>query len=274
MNTVNFWIGGEAKFDDPTMLYNYVWSSFFSIRAYSLGEKRELAWKANPRVTRFRLSPILGGLSVPARRWLAQLVNDHTAVTALDQEHREWRLLNRAFHAFTVGMVFFEDKNNFAEGLAAYTDAFAACDQIPELRTCGDAPRYSFNNIAFSLGYVDFLTKTGDLATARQVLNYKYYPPFQYGAWTLGKAAWEHREQNLDAISALYRNNDSTDDPSPVFLLKKKWGVSTMNCSICHQAQARVWTDAEKSNVSLPHESVATINKWPSVSTNWFGGVR
>ncbi|MEN9867838.1 MAG: hypothetical protein RL748_3428 [Pseudomonadota bacterium] len=272
LNTANFWMGGEAGYDDPTMLYNYVWSSFFSIRSMALAQERELAWKANPAIPRFRLASITGGLSVPSRRWLAQLVHDNQAVAALDTEHEQWRLLQRAFHAFTVGNTLF--KEDFPTAFAAWTDGFAHCNEAPNSRTCGDAPRFSFNGLGFVLGYVDMLAKAGDLNTARFLLNYKYAPFLRYNDWTLGRPAWEHREQNLEAISALYRNNDPSDDPSPFFLAKKKWGADTQTCSVCHQAQARVWTDAEKANVSLPDPSVATINNWPAVSTNWFGGVK
>lgn len=273
-NAASLWIGGEARYDDPTMLYNYIWSSFLSIRLMEVSKQRELAWKANPASPRFRLASLIGGWSVPARRWLAQLVNDNQAVAVLDNEHRAWRLKNRPFHAFIVGMVFFDEKDHVDEGFAAYDDGFVSCFEIPEQRTCGDAPRFSFNILGFLLGQVDFYAKRGELDAARQLLSYRYNPDFQYDNWTLGRAAWEHREQNLEQISALYRNNNPKDDPTALFLSRKKWGASTITCQLCHQAQARPWTEAEKANVSPAHESVSTIGDWPAITTNWYGGVR
>lgn len=275
LTTVNQWIASEADFSDSTILYNYVWSSFFSVRAITIAEQRENAWKANPAVPRFRLAPGLGGWTIPPRRWLAKLLQDHGAIDALDNEHRAWRPKNRAFHSLTIGLAFFAEPEHFQEGFAALWDGYAHCNEVPTLRTCPDSPLVSFNILGFQLGTVDFVLKAGNVDLARQILNSQYYPPFQFGNFTLGQAAWQHRVQNLEAIAALYQNNDLSDDPTNFLTKRHQWGPDMTTCQMCHQAQGRSWTEAEK-NAARPaaHESIASVNTWPAFSTTWYGSLR
>jgi hypothetical protein len=123
------------------------------------------------------------------------------------------------------------------------------------------------------LGYADFLLKAGDPQTAGQVLSLRFMPPLAetFAAWDLGRTGFEHRENNLAAIAALYQNGNPNDDP-PNFLIKtRKWGMNTTTCQLCHQTQSKVWTEDEMKAIQLPPESVASVRVWPAVSTTWYG---
>lgn len=272
----NLWIGGEGDHNDPTVLHNFVLGSYFSIRVMDLAQQLEVAWTQNPKATpRFRMSTILGGFSALHRRWLATVHGDATAIAAIDKEHREWRLVQRAFHAFTIGLSFFEEKNHFAEALAAWQDSFTHCAEIP-VRTCSNLPRFSHNFEGFVLGYVDFLLKAGDVESAYKYLSIRHipeqFPPMAaYPQWTLGQAAWEYRENNAPALAARYANADPSDDPVHLMLKPRQWGGSTATCQLCHQAQGSRWTEAEKNTIVLPPEQVASVKRWPAVSTSWYG---
>ncbi len=273
------WIGGEADYDDATALQNFVVGSYLSIHTMDLARQLEVAWLANNSATpRFRMASILGGFSALNRRWLAKLHGDTQAIAALDDEHRQWRLVQRAFHAFTVGLSFFPEQENFGEGMAAWADSFTHCAQEP-VRTCSNLPRFSHNFQSFVLGYVDFLLKAGQGDAARQFLSIRFvpeqFPPMAaYKDWDLGRAGWEYREANIEPIMAAYANNDPSDDPMNFMLKKKRWGADTATCQVCHQAQSSFWTDEEKEVIVLPPESVATVGNWPAVATTWYGSRR
>ncbi len=274
ITAINLWIGGEGDYDDPTVLHNFVLGSYFSIYTMKLAKKLETDY-LDMGTPRFRMASILGGFSVSHRRWLAKLHGQQDAVNALDEEHRQWRLIHRAFHAFTVGLSLFEEPQNFKEGLAAWGDAFAHCREVP-VRTCSNLPRFAHNFSSFVLGYVDFLLKDGDTKTAAQFLEIRnmtdQFPQMiPYPQWDLGRAAWEHREENLEQIAALYTNADPSDDPIHHMLKKRKWGSNTQTCQSCHQAQGSVFTEEEKNHITLPPEQVATVGIWPKVSTTWYG---
>jgi hypothetical protein len=274
VTALNLWTGSEADYADPTALYNFVVGSYFSIHTMNLAKDLEEAWDRDPaHNTRFRMASTLGGFSLLQRRWLAKLHGDYQAVQLVDDEHRQWRIVHRAFHAFTIGLPWFEEPQNFAEAKFAFEDAIAHCQQEP-IRTCGDHPRLSFNFLSFILGYVDFLLKNGDVQAAAFFLTFRQ-PPVNntYGDWDLGRGPFEHREQNLLAISELYRNSDPTDDPLNFLVKKRKWGMNTPTCQVCHQTQSRVWTQAEMDAIQLPPESVASVRVWPTVSTTWYGTV-
>jgi hypothetical protein len=276
LTAANTWIGGEAEFDDPTVLYNFVVGSYLSIHTMSLAQQLEVAWVANQNATpRFRMATILGGFSALNRRWLAKLHGDTVAVEALDDEHRQWRLVQRAFHAFTVGLSFFEEQEHFAEGIAAWQDSFTHCAEVP-VRTCSNLPRFSHNFASFVLGYVDFLMKAGQADAARQYLSIRHvpeqFPPMAaYQTWDLGRASWEYRETHVDQIVAAYANGNPADDPMNLMMRKKRWGSDTATCQVCHQAQSTVWTEEEKNVIVLPPEAVASVGVWPRVATTWYG---
>jgi hypothetical protein len=275
------WIGGEADFDDPTVVDAFIVGSYFSVRTIALARQVEAAWQADStHNTRFRLAPILGGFSVLQRRWLAVVAGDSKAIRALDQEHRSWLKKQPAFHGFTYGLTYFEDAEHFAEGLKAIDDSFAFCVGTPGVRTCSDLPRFKFNLLAFQLGYVDWLLKKGDVAAAKQLLGFRHQTaiPTNYGVsnqadlwkyWSIGRDAWLHRERHADEIAALYRENPA-GAPANFFMKKRKWGTSTITCQECHQTQARVQTPAEMDAVQLPPEEIATVGSWPEVSTTWY----
>jgi hypothetical protein len=273
---VNLWIGGEADYDDPTVLYNFVLGGYFSIRAMALGHELEEAWQQDPvNNKRFRLATILGGFSVSHRRWLAKLHNDQAAVDLLDDEHRQWYSINPVFHAFTVGLAFFEEEENFAEGMNAFGSAFALCDLPIEEQTvtCLNRPRFSFNTFSMALSYVDFLLKSGNFGFAQGFLQAIPTVP-GYEFWDIGKPAWEHRQNNLSQIFELYQNGDPSDDPTHFMMKKRKWGPTMATCQTCHQAQSKVWSEEEKNNILLPNEEYATVGNWPAVTTTWYGAVK
>lgn len=269
------WLGGEAGYDDPSILYHFIVSSYFSVRTVAMAKRMEDLWKQNPtQHARFRLASILGGWTVPARRWLAIFHGDTSAVLALDEEHRQWLALNRVFHSASVGLMMFPENQNFAEAFAAWEQGNQHCSEIPDMNACASLPRFSFNNIAFFGGQVDFFIKAGMFDYAQYFLNtWKHIPPFAYDQWDLGRKLWEHREQNMVKMHELFNNNNPEDDPVHMLLKKHKWGPDTITCQLCHQAQGRIWSDEQKNTVLLPHESVATLNNWPIQTTSWVGSV-
>ncbi|MFT3776262.1 MAG: hypothetical protein QM820_63770 [Minicystis sp.] len=244
ITAINLWIGGEANFDDPTTLYNFILGSYFSLNTIDLAHELELAWDVDPvNVTRFRMAATLGGFSLLQRRWLAKVHHDDAAVALIDDEHRLWREIQPAFHAFTFALPFFDEPQLFLEGLAGYADGFAFCNIVP-VRTCLDQPRFPFNLLAFSLGFVDYLLKAGDLATAEQFLTFNQAPSQveNFSQWTLGRDAWNHRIDNAAAIMALYLNADPCDDPINFETTRRKWGEATTTCQECHETQAKPQT--------------------------------
>ena len=273
--SLNLWVGGEADYDDPTVLYYFLVGSYVSIHTMTLSKDLEAAWEKNPTAnTRFRMASILGGFSLLQRRWLAKAHGDAQAVQLIDDEHRQWRLVHRSFHAFTLGLPFFEEREHFSEGRLAFEDAVAHCAEEP-VRTCSDRPRFSFNFLGFMLGYVDFLLKSGETDAAAQVLALREMPQLAdtYRAWDLGRGPYEHRENNRLAIAALYQNAEPGDDPLHFLMKRRKWGMNTTTCQVCHQTQSKTWTQQQMDTVQLPPESVASVRVWPEVSTTWYGAV-
>jgi hypothetical protein len=268
------WIGGEASFDDPTALYDFAVGSYFAVHTINVAHRMEDAWTADPvNHTRFRLAPIIGGIALLDRRWLAKFHGDAAAIALIDQEHREWLQVHPKFHGFTVGVMFFEEDANFMEGFGAWSQMVdpAGCEG---LRTCTDQPRFSFNLLGIFLGYVDYLLKIGATDAAQMFLGFRHAPWFRFEDWDLGRAAWEHRENHLLEIADLYANDDPADDPNHFFLTSRKWGANTSNCQTCHQVQSRFWTEEEKNTVIPLPDEILTVSDWPVITTTWYAEVK
>ncbi|MFV8781304.1 carbohydrate-binding protein [Microbulbifer sp. SA54] len=273
LTAANIWVGGEAEFSDPSVLYSFVLSSYFSVRSVAMSERLEKLWLQDPEsYQRVRLAPILGGWTVPARRWLAQLHGDSAAVETLDAEHDEWFKHYPAFHAASIGLMYFNEPEHLMQGWDAWWAGFGHCIQVPTIRACLDRPRFSFNNLSYFLGAVDYMVKLGELEMATQFLSFNQNPAFGWSSWDYGRDAWEYRQANLEEIFQLYRNDDPSDDPTNFLLKQHQWGPDTITCQYCHQVQSRQWAEEDVNTVYLPDESIATLYDWPEVTTTWFGG--
>jgi hypothetical protein len=273
---IRLWMGGESKYDDPSVVYDFALGSFFSLHTIDLAHELEKAWIAKPNsVTRFRMATILGGFSALQRRWLAVLHKDTRAVGAIDDEHRKWRLIQRAFHSFTIGIPFFEVPALFDEGFFAMIDGSPHCEEVP-VRTCSNEPRFYYNRMGFALALVDYFLKQGDVDAAKGVLGYRFDPNEvdKWNLWELGQEPWLHREQNAEEIAALYQNGDPSDDPLNFLLRRKKWGMNTTTCQVCHQSQGKTWTQAEFDHFALPPEQAAMVGTWPEFATTWYASLR
>jgi hypothetical protein len=270
LTAVNLWAGGEAAVEDPAILYHFVLASYFSKRTVRMAEQMEQAWRVDPQQhARFRLAPILGGWAVPARLWLASLHQDQQAKSLLNVEHRAWLAHNAPFHSASVSLMLFNEPQLFDEALAAWESGIWSCADVSANRACGDSPYFSFNMVSYWLSGVDFYLKAGQTERARGMLQARYAPFFQFDRWTLGQQAWLQREQQLDQLADDYQNSDPTDDPTNFLLTRHRWGPDTINCQSCHQQQQRYWTDEEKAQLTLPSEQVATLGKWPVMTTDW-----
>lgn len=271
----SLWIGGEAEYDDPTILYDYLVGSYLSLHTMKLAETAEKLWLENPEGhERFRLASIIGGFSVSMRRWIADLNGDQAAIAMLDEEHDEWLEINPMFHMFTYGLTIFED--DFGRAYAGWLGGFLPC--VGELanqnfRTCIDRPRFSFNRTSIVLGTADMALKAGDTDFAAGLLNARYAPWAHFDEWDLGREAWLHREANFTEIASLYQNDDPTDDPLPLNLKRRKWSAPTMTCQSCHQAQDRFWSEEEQETILLHPEDILTIGEFPAVRTSWYGSL-
>ncbi|MCE2596007.1 hypothetical protein K6Y31_14435 [Motilimonas cestriensis] len=270
LTAANIWIGGEANYDDPVILQGFVFSSYFASLSLLMAEDLEQRWEIDPdNNERLRLASILGGWSIPARRWIAKLHGDEQAIATLDEEHDLWLEHNAAFHSLSVGLMFFDEPEHLLEGWQAWFSGFTHCQEVAGLRSCPDRPRISFNQIGFTLGAVDYLIKLGDFDTANMFLAWKYAPFLSYDFWDLGQEAWDYRMSNMNEMSELYSNANPDDDPVNFLSKEHKWGPDTITCQACHQAQSRHWTEQEKDNVLPPHESVASLGNWPEMTTSW-----
>jgi hypothetical protein len=274
ITALNLWVGGEADYDDPTTLYNFILGSYFSLHTISLSHQLEDAWNVDPvRTKRFRMAATLGGFGLLQRRWLAILHNDQPAIALIDDEHRAWYKIQPAFHSFPLGLPFFDEPENFDEGYAVYVSGIPSCSVIP-VRTCSDLPRFRFNLLGFVLGIVDYSLKAGDLETARSYLNFRFDPAQAqaWNSWSIGRDPWLHREQNFDAIAALYANGELSDDPVNFEMKRRKWGEDTTTCQECHQIQAApVSFDVVNEPQIPPPPEVASVRTWPPVTTAWYG---
>lgn len=262
----NIWNGGEADYDDPTILYSMVMSSYLAQRAIPLYQLAEQAWEADPENNQqFRLTTLLGGWTVPARLWLAKLHGDNDTVELLDAEHREWFAINPYFHSASIGWMLFDDPQKVMEGFQSVLSVMGCADN----RSCMDRPRFSFNILSYLLLVTDYSLKLGDAGTASYVLSFRHNPFFEYDSWLLGQEAWEHRENNMMEIIARYQNDDINDDPTTASLKSHKWGPNTITCQLCHQAQAREWSDEDKATIFYPSEAHGYVGNWPTRLVDW-----
>jgi len=271
LGATNLWTGGEAGFDDPTALYNFVLGSYFSLRARDLAQQAEQAWQQDPvHHARFRLASIIGGFTVSHRRFLAKLSNDATAVSSLDAEHLQWFAINPPFHMFTVGYTLFEEPTNFNTAFDRWLQGLDFSSR-PDLITPLNRPRYTFNQICIFVGSMDFFLKIGDVATARNLwaATVPYLP--NYAEWSIGRDGYEHRLAHAEEISALYLDSDPKNDPVPFNVKKRKWGMDTQTCQTCHQTQQKIWSEEEKKNVLIAPDDILTVGDWPTVTTTWYG---
>lgn len=271
---VNNWIGGEANYDDPTLLYNFVLSGYFCFHTMDLSKAAEAAWKKDPvNNQRFRLASIVGGFSAMQRRTMAIMHNDFNVLPEIDQEHREWQQINPAFHAFSVGLALFKD--NFLEAAAAWEDAFYQGNARPELITVQDRPRYTFNLEGMFVARADFSLKMGDLPAAYTYLAIaqSYMPNSNY--WDYGRDAIQHRQANAFTISEYYTNDDPADDPTPFMAKRHKWGGGLDSvCQVCHQRQSKVWSQEDIDTVLLAPDDILTIGSFPERRTTWYGSIK
>lgn len=262
----NIWNGGEADYDDPTILYSMVMSSYLAQRAIPLYQMAQQAWEEDPENNQqFRLTTLLGGWTVPARLWLAKLHGDNDTVELLDAEHREWFAINPYFHSASIGWMLFDDPQKVMEGFQSVISVMGCADN----RSCMDRPRFSFNLLSYLLLVTDYSLKLGDAGTASYVLSFRYSPFFDYDSWLLGQEAWEHRENNMMEIMASYQNDDPRDDPTTASLKSHKWGPNTITCQLCHQAQAREWSDEDKAAIIYPSEAHGYVGNWPTRLVDW-----
>ena len=269
LTAVNLWNGGEAGYDDPTVLYNFVLGSYFGIRATALAERAERAWEQDPVANRrFRTASIVGGMAVSHRRFLAKLAGDTEALAALDAEHLAWYEINPVFHMFTAGYTLFED--NFPLAFDLWERGWLETAR-PDLLTSKHYPRFSFNGVSIFTGTIDFYLKAGELAPIYEYWGalVPYLPNYQ--DWDIGPQAYMHRMNNLEAIAALYQNDDPSDDPMPFNVKRRKWGDNTMTCQTCHQTQRKVWTEEEQNHIPLAPDDILTVGVFPAVSTTWYG---
>ena len=280
LTTATIWVGGEAARNDPRILQSFILSSYFSIRARALAERVEIRWQQSPQDHhRFRLATLIGGWSVPARRWLAKLHGDAAAVQALDQEHNQWLDINPAFHSVPVGLMLFEEPN-WLEGLGAWQRGADACNAAPTNLVCLTWPYVSFNQMPFLLGQVDFLLKAGAVDAARGILALRNIPidifAGSFPLWDFGQDPWLHREENLERIAELYQNGDPGDDPSHFLLKQHKWGPGTILCQVCHERQGRQWAagDVERTLSIADEFPPIGAGNWPAVSTTWYGATK
>lgn len=271
---VNNWIGGEANYDDPTLLYNFVLSGYFCFHTMDMSKAAEKAWKKDPvNNQRFRLASIVGGFSAMQRRTMAIMHKDFEVLPEIDQEHREWQQINPAFHAFSVGLALF--KENFLEANAAWEDAFFQGNARPELITVQDRPRYTFNLEGMFVTRADFALKLGDLPTAYTYLTIaqSYMPNSNY--WDYGRAAIHHRQANAHTISEYYTNDDPADDPTPFMAKRHKWGGGVDSvCQVCHQRQSKVWSQEDIDTVLIAPDDILTIGTFPDRRTTWYGAIK
>jgi hypothetical protein len=276
IEAVTLWNGSESAYDDPTILYNYLVSSYFSLHAMSLAKTLEKNWIQNPEQYRpFRLAHILGGVSIVQRRWLATLHNDQAAIQLIDDEHWAWYKVSPVFHGYTLAVTMFHEPQNYQKAFQSIADGMLVdCFKTPDIRTCKDSARLSFNTLGVTLSVIDYMARMGATDKAKEFLGAKNNPEFHYAGWDLGRAAWEYREKNIDDMTRRFHNDNPDDDPLMFGLKAKKWGTSVLTCQYCHQAQSRQWTEEEKNYIQLPTAATTKLAQWPMVSTTWFGTVK
>jgi hypothetical protein len=273
VSAVNLWNAGEAGYDDPAIIYSFMKASYFGKRATELARRAEHEWVDDPdNHELFRLAPTVGGFSIPSRRWLAKFHGDNEAVGLLDIEVGQWREKYPSFYLFPAGVYAFTEPENVFNGFLALLGGIDFCVNTPNI-FCQDHPRATYNNISFFMYSFDYFMRIGDAGSAVSMLDFKYVPDFRYDTWTLGHDAWQHRENNIDTIAALYQNDDPADDPINAFLKRHKWGPESSTCQLCHQVQGATWSDEEKETVNSLDEASLYVEDWPVSRVSWDGAV-
>lgn len=271
----HYWVGAESAYNDPTIIYHMIISSYFSDLAMELGRlAQDLSLLDPENNPKFRLSFGLGGWTYPPRRWLAKFHGDEKAVAQIDLEHKVWLKVSRAFIGFTVGALLINEPENIEEGFAALWSATTHCGEINTMRTCADAPRLPFNFIGFAINMVDYALRVGNKEIARAFLNLKYVPVFNYKDWDIGQPVIDHYETHFEEIFELYQNNSPEDDPAGITLKDHKWGPGTITCALCHRRESRTWPTERIRTIVLPDESVSIVEDWPEVETSWHGSIQ
>ena len=105
-------------------------------------------------------------------------------------------------------------------------------------------------------------------------LNQAPFEVENFSQWDLGRDAWNHRADNMQAILALYQNGDPNDDPINFETKRRKWGETTTTCQECHETQGKPQTiaDLEAAQI-LPPPETASVRNWPPVTTAWYGAM-
>jgi len=269
------WNAGESVYGDPGIFYDMVLGSYFSTIVIAYAKEVELAFKADPvNNQQYRMATLLGGFTTLYRSWLATLHQDKNATNMLNKEHAKWLNIHKIFIALTYTLQVNRDPDLFESALNAMTISTESCMTQSPPRTCWDHPRFSFNVEGFALTKVDLLLKAGHIEETHKWMHIikNVFPNFSY--WDLGKDAYQHRQDNMDAIVSRYQNNDPTDDPLLYTLKRQKWGQPTMICQGCHQTQSKEWSEEEKNKIMLPPEEFATVGDWPEFTTEWYGAIK
>lgn len=272
---VNLWNGSEADYDDPTILYSYIISSYFAERIQDLTILAQQKWLEDPEENElFRGSLEIGGFTLPARRWLAKLHNNDLALESVDQEIPTWLERFPQFYSFTGSATPSTEPGRLAESINRYFAGITSCTSVPEPernRFCGNTPRAPFNVITFQFFGLDLFLQAGDVGTATAFLDFKYFPPLRFDTWTLGQESWNYREDNFDNFIERHQNDDPNDNPVAGVIKTQKWGSSS-TCQLCHQNQNFVVSDEDR-NATPPRFSDEELffEVWPSYTVSWYG---
>ncbi|HET9958488.1 MAG TPA: hypothetical protein VFQ61_28535 [Polyangiaceae bacterium] len=268
---VSLWNGGESGYADPGMLYSFLDAGYFGQFATELSERAEREWELDPDHRKlFRLGVTTGGMTLPARRWLAGLHGDREGVDLVDAETMQWFAKAPSFYMFPASVYAFGEPDKAASGFDALLRGLDACNTHYTV-FCGDNPRATFSGISFFMYLFDYFSRMGQPETAMGMLGAKANPDYKFDAWYLGQEAWAHREENATRITELYQNSDPKDDPLNTFMKRHKWGPLTSTCQTCHQTQGVKWSAAEKAQIpSLPTADLY-VGDWPIPTIAWDG---
>lgn len=268
---VTLWNGSEASYADPTMLYSYILSSYFSVRTESLSKLAQDRWLKAPATNPlFRDTPTVGGFTIPSRRWLAKLHKDDHVVADLDHSLFQWLPIYPEFYSWPAAVLRMQEPGNLTSSYEGYTAGIQKCTSNPT-RNCENTPRAPFNIISFVFLGMDLALRMNDRSSFDNQSFIEYYPPANYNTWYLMQEPWSIRKANADSIIARHNNDDSSDNPVNAFVKVQKWGVSS-TCQSCHQAQGYYVSDSDL--FSIPpklSDDILYIRNWPTYSSTWYG---
>ncbi len=267
---VNLWIGSEADYADPTMLYSYVLSAYVAERLQDFAQRAEALWENDPvNEQLFHLANEVGFFTVPTRRWLAQLHNDEVAQDLVAEEVSVWFDQYPRMYFFTAGVALFSDDKRFFDGLGYFFGGIDACN-ADFTRACQNSPKAPFSVISTMMVGADFLLKAGDLGGAWWFLGSRNIFGDDFNNWDLAQPAVFHRAANMNEIFARYQNDDPSDDPLNIFMNRQKWGIST-TCQLCHQRDNDIYTDEELYEPPHHANEFIYVENWPEYSVTWYG---